>query len=45
LQAAGMKIVDVDKSLFSKKLEAAKVEDKYADKWAPNLLKRIRDVK
>lgn len=45
LQAAGMKIVEVDKSLFAKKLEAAKVEDKYADKWAPNLLKRIRDVK
>jgi tripartite ATP-independent transporter DctP family solute receptor len=44
LQEAGMKIVEVDKSLFAKKLEAAKVEDKYADKWAPNLLKRIREV-
>jgi tripartite ATP-independent transporter DctP family solute receptor len=45
LQESGMKIVEVDKSLFAKKLEAAKVEEKYADKWAPNLLKRIRDVK
>lgn len=45
LQEAGMKIVEVDKSLFAKKLEAAKVEEKYIDKWAPNLLKRVRDVK
>jgi tripartite ATP-independent transporter DctP family solute receptor len=45
LQDAGMKVVEVDKALFAKKLEAAKVEEKYADKWAPDLLKRIRDVK
>jgi TRAP-type transport system periplasmic protein len=42
---AGMKVVQVDKTLFAKKLEEANVEAKYADQWAPNLLKRIRDVK
>jgi tripartite ATP-independent transporter DctP family solute receptor len=45
LKDAGMKVIDVDKSLFAKKIEDSKVEDKYAKDWAPNLLKRIRDVK
>ncbi len=45
LQEAGMKVVEVDKTLFAKKLEASKVEEKYAEKWAPDLLKRVREVK
>lgn len=45
LTAAGMKVVPVDQSLFIKKLSDAKVADKYADKWAPNLLQKIQDTK
>lgn len=45
LEEAGMKVVEVDKTLFAKKLEASKVEDKYTEKWAPDLLKRVREVK